>query len=116
LLILFVSIPVTTTYRSTSTKDQLNSDIKTLSLAISNYYGEYSQLPDSSNQDLVNILQGNNPRKLVFLHSYKIKDGKYFDPWATPYKIIINSISNFFLTSAGKDKQFNTSDDISYKL
>ncbi len=87
-----------------------------LSTACRAYLVEYGNYPSSfENKTLTEILIGNNPRKIVFME-FRPKDlnqnNEIIDGWGTPIRIMIQPDQTLSFLSAGKDKTFNTSDDI----
>ncbi|NIO49989.1 MAG: hypothetical protein GTN73_11250 [Candidatus Aminicenantes bacterium] len=56
--------------------------------------------------------QGRTPKDLKELKASSRQFGANLDSWGTPIRYKRLSDQNFLLTSAGKDKVFNTSDDI----
>lgn len=80
------------------------------------FYQEYGALPSSSeNYILTDILGGNNPRKIVFMeYSPRLLNNnkEMIDAWGTPIRVVFLPDQKFFMVSAGKDKIFNTKDDV----
>jgi hypothetical protein len=100
-------------------------------MAVRAFQLEYGRLPtvdnsgefSADNDKLMNVLRGTadagsqlamNPRKIAFMEPTIAKtakgglgpDGKFYDPWGTPYKIKMdddynNQISNFYSSGAG---------------
>ena len=78
------------------------------------YHQEYGQLPaETDNAMLVQILEGDNPRKLSFytLDHKKSKTGQFIDGWGKPLLFKPNS-TGLLMRSAGKDGRYYTEDDI----
>jgi prepilin-type N-terminal cleavage/methylation domain-containing protein len=96
-------------------KAQAKNDLTQIVNAVNAYYTEYGKYPlatdDSiitNNAALMNVLRAmdvtNNPRQIVFINPPFVKndtvgsrrsgvsptDGQYYDPWGTPYRLIIN--------------------------
>ncbi len=57
--------------------------------------------------------QGRTPKDLKELRAFSRQFGATLDSWGTAIKYERQSDENFRLVSAGRDKIFNTSDDIS---
>jgi hypothetical protein len=56
--------------------------------------------------------EGRTPKDLKELKTFNRQLGANLDSWGTPIRYKRLSDQNFRLTSAGRDKLFNTSDDI----
>jgi prepilin-type N-terminal cleavage/methylation domain-containing protein len=145
-------------------RTQAKNDLTQIVNAVNAYYTDYGKYPlatDDSiitdNANLMNVLRAmdaiNNPRQIVFINPPYVKDtanprsgigsdGKYYDPFGTPYRLRIdgnynNQLANPYTAdsgagpsplaigviawSAGKDQQapdnggnsnFNASDDV----
>ena len=73
-------------------------------------------MPETTdNTRLQKILSGDNPRKIAFL-LLKPTDlnstGEMIDSWGTPFRITYGPESTVHVISAGPDKIFGTTDDI----
>lgn len=78
------------------------------------YNQEYGQLPtETDNAMLVQILEGDNPRKLKFylLDRDRSKTGQFLDGWEKPLMFKPND-TGMLMRSAGKDGIYYTKDDI----
>lgn len=135
-------------------KAQARNDLHQMVMAVKAYQLEYGKLPtvantsefgQDNNNRLLTVLRGvaesgedkdvYNPRMIAFIEPRIANttkggigpDGKFYDPWGTPYKIRLdsdynNQIENFYTTgagwgtlnysvitvSAGPDKQFGS--------
>jgi hypothetical protein len=82
------------------------------------YHQEYGQLPaEPDNAMLVQILEGDNPKKLKFytLDRKKSKTGQLLDGWGKP--LIFNPDAlGLLIRSAGKDGIYYTKDDITQEV
>jgi len=89
-------------------------ELSALKTAISSYRLKYSNYPTGENSNIVKVLSGDNPQKIVFLNfTSKIESpNEMLDPWKTPYQIRFFQQTNFVIRSAGKDKIFDDADDI----
>lgn len=58
------------------------------------------------------VSQGRTPKSLKELQVYRVVVAEKYDSWGTEIKYERLSDDNFRLTSAGKDKIFDTQDDI----
>jgi hypothetical protein len=82
--------------------------------ALQLYHQEYGQLPsETDNAMLVQILEGDNPRKLSFysLDHKKSKTGQFLDGWGKPLLFKPTS-TGLRIRSAGKDGRYYTKDDM----
>ena len=71
--------------------------------------------PIGNDSDLVRVLTGHNPMKLVVLpptHSALTPDGRLRDRWGTPYFIHPRGRQAFEIRSAGPDRKLFTADDL----
>ena len=103
-------------------KAQARNDVNQLAAAVKAFQLEYGRLPGSSpNGDdgeapdnLIAILTSSNsqnPRGIVFFepkiakgkkNGFSTADGKYYDPWGTPYKVVLDlGYSNKITTDVG---------------
>jgi hypothetical protein len=90
-----------------------------IATAFVGYAHDYGALPPSpENYLLVKTFSGDNPRKEVYFspHSTQINANReYIDAWGTPLRFSFTSKDdpmNVLIISAGPDKIFGTSDDI----
>lgn len=82
------------------------------------YHQEYGQLPaETDNAMLVQILEGDNPKKLKFytLDRKKSKTGQFLDGWGKPLIFKPND-TGLIIRSAGKDSIYYTKDDITQEM
>jgi hypothetical protein len=82
------------------------------------YHQDYGQLPaDTDNAMLVQILEGDNPKKLKFytLDWKKSKTGQFLDGWGKPLIFKTND-TGLIIRSAGKDGLYYTKDDITQEV
>lgn len=90
-----------------------------LSVACQQYKQEYGKYPESQeNKHVIAALTGDNPRKIVFFepHSKQLNDQKeILDRWGTPIRITFPADEPPSIVSAGKDRIFETTDDIKDK-
>ena len=86
------------------------SDLKT---ALNAYHDKYSDYPTGENSNIVRMLTGGNPQKIMFLNFRRSSEhpDEMLDPWETPYQIQFSQQTNFVIRSAGKDKIFGDADD-----
>lgn len=112
-------------------KAQARNDLQQLVMAVRAFQLEYGRLPtvdgsgefSTDNDKLMNVLRGTadagaqlqmNPRKIPFMEPKIAKttkgglgpDGKFYDPWGTPYRVRLdedynNNIDNFYSSGAG---------------
>ncbi|MFA6286662.1 MAG: hypothetical protein WC661_04690 [Opitutaceae bacterium] len=78
------------------------------------YHQEYGTLPaENRNAKLVEILEGNNPRKYKFyiLDRAKSKTSEFIDGWGNPLAFK-RTATGMLMRSAGKDGIFYTKDDV----
>lgn len=84
---------------------------------IIDYEYQYGVLPSVGDyRDLVQILQGTNPNKTVFItcDPWELDSkGELVDAWGTRLRISLADPKNPQLQSAGLDKRWNTADDLS---
>ena len=89
-------------------------DISALILSLKNYEQEYGFFPGGDSSNVVQVLAGDNPKKIMFLNYRKSSEHPHemVDPWQTPYQIQFLQKTNFIIRSAGKDRLFGDADDI----
>jgi len=64
------------------------NDVTQLVTAAKAYHAEFGKMPEGDAASILRALQGDNPKKIIFLeiNSKKIsKDGLFLDPWGAPY-------------------------------
>jgi Type II secretion system (T2SS), protein G len=90
------------------------TDEEQLSIGIQSYGQVFGSYPTGENSNVVRMLIGDNPRKMVFLNFRRPAKhpNEMVDPWETPYQIEFSKQTNFIIRSAGKDKIFGDADDI----
>lgn len=104
-----ILLPVLKTVRDNAKRTRALSDIRSLELALQNYYNEYGKWPDTTvtwsiftgtlngNRDPysgVNIANTDNPRGTKFMDFDKTSLGtfsRYIDPWGNSYKILLDN-------------------------
>ena len=91
---------------------QAKNDLTQIVNAVNAFYTDYGKYPLATNDNtitnnaaLMNVLRAtdttNNPRQIVFISPPYVKntaaprsgigsDSQYYDPWGTPYRLIIN--------------------------
>jgi hypothetical protein len=89
-------------------------EIAELIFSLNHYKSAYGDYPSGENSNIVSVLAGNNPQKIVFLNFRRTSEhpNEMTDPWGTPYQIQFLQQTNFVIRSAGKDKIFGDADDI----
>lgn len=78
-----------------------------LAAAIAQYRAEFGDSLPEKNSDLMNILSGENQKKLQFfsVQAERIdSQGNFVDPWKTPYEIKIFHQTYFAIRSAGPNR------------
>ncbi|HXI70722.1 MAG TPA: type II secretion system protein GspG [Verrucomicrobiae bacterium] len=83
--------------------------------ALDGYQSKYANYPAGNQSEIIRCLCGNNPERYQFLNikaSQLNLDKGYLDPWGSPFTINFSSTNSFVISSAGKDKLFDTKDDI----
>jgi len=84
------------------------------------YKTEYGSPPSTSNnRELVRLLKGDNPRKIefIYLKSRALNSaGDAIDRWGTPIRINLTDPNNPVVESAGPDRVWKTSDDLTDKV
>lgn len=94
------------------------TDINQILKAISGYYAEYGVAPTGTNSEIAAILQGANPRGIVFFGWHKEpgrKEKNLADRWGTHYEFDPQT-NKFRIISAGPNLQFADEDDLSYEI
>ena len=85
------------------------SELNMLSVAISAYKSEFTELPPVEN--LAGALLGENARELQFYETRLNEPAPIKDPWGTAYQFAYTSSGTVLIRSAGKDRIFSTEDD-----
>jgi hypothetical protein len=110
-----VSAP--TVDRTWIARSQATSDVRWFRTAISAYTSEYGQPPAGTQQNILKALQGDNPRRIVFMErspEMNLKDGLFLDPWGIPYKAEFSQDGFPWVYSAGENKvdEWGHGDDV----
>jgi hypothetical protein len=89
-------------------------EIAELKFSLNLYKSVCGVYPTGENSNIVSVLAGDNPQKIVFLNFRRTSEhpNEMVDSWDTPYQIDFSQQTNFVIRSAGKDKIFSNSDDI----
>jgi hypothetical protein len=113
LLLLAMLVPVRTGGRP-GKNTICRLELSGLRTALTTYHEKYYDYPTGENSNIVRILSGDNPQKIVFLNFRRSAKhpNEMVDPWETPYQIEFLQQTNFIIHSAGKDKIFGDADDI----
>jgi hypothetical protein len=100
-----------------STRARTVSSMSQIHSAILSYETEFGIPPKGKNNaEITQELVGNNPRTIPFLAPMpRDLNGKkeLIDSWGTPFRISILDPKNPLIQSAGPDRKWNTSDDLS---
>jgi type II secretory pathway pseudopilin PulG len=120
IFLIFVIIAVLTAmalpiFSKVKGREHLNLRIDVLDLgnALNVYREKYASYPTGENSNIVGVLAGDNPQKIIFLNYRRTPEhpNEMVDPWGTPYQIHFSQQTNFIISSAGKDKIFGDADD-----
>ena len=84
------------------------SEMPAIVVAAQAYHNEYSAIPKGSTADILKALQGDNPRRILFLEP---SDTPMSDTWGTPYRVTADK-GTLIVSSAGPDRHWDTGDDI----
>lgn len=116
--------PYSAHYRHTA---QTQVTIQLVTAALMSYRSQYGSLPAGDNAAIFRQLAGDNPEKTVFLVSPKVYNSSAWPPefavdtekrivdgWNTPLRFRFGEASR--VESAGEDRQFDTSDDLSESI
>lgn len=89
-------------------------DEEALNSALKNYQSVYAVYPTGESSNVVRILTGDNPQRIVFLNFRRTSEhpNEMVDPWGTPYQIKFLQQTNFIIRSSGKNKVSGDKDDI----
>jgi len=83
------------------------------------YKKDYGSLPSTSNnRGLIKILTGDNPQKneYVYFNSWETNAaGEAIDGWDNPIRINLTDPKNPTVRSAGRDRTWDTTDDLTEK-
>lgn len=90
-----------------------------LKVALKAYYSEFATAPTGTHAEIIRVLLGANPRKIVFFEPGRkqLNDaGELVDPWEMPYRIDTSDPAKPRIYSFGPNKQdegeTSQSDDI----
>jgi hypothetical protein len=85
-----------------------------LDAAMNAFRATYGSYPVGDNAAILGALQGSNTGKMIFLEYPRFinSSGALIDPWKTPYEIKISSTNSVFIRSAGRNKRFGDTDDV----
>jgi len=100
-------LPAVNGVRKKGYEAKAKSELKGLETAVKAYITEYAKLPvkdelqgkddldtsEAQSKDVIHILIGNNPRKILFFESQDT-DGTFKDPWNRQYKMILDTDYN----------------------
>jgi prepilin-type N-terminal cleavage/methylation domain-containing protein len=115
-----IAFPVFQSIQNQAKKTQAKNDVTQIVTAVNAYYAEYGKYPltpttpadttygngvtnDKLFNELRNVSATQNPRGIVFLSppdakdqttprsGIKTSDGQYYDPWGTPYAILVDT-------------------------
>lgn len=115
---LFFPVSICRPPRRSSLDNQARADLKNLENACKAYTLEYEHPPTGNRTQLLQILRGDNARRIVFFETPSrrgaiSKQGEFIDPWGTAYRLTIISNQRPVLASAGPNRTFGDSDDLS---
>jgi hypothetical protein len=111
-----LSFPLTAYYNLTAAQAATRALFGQINDACLGYRAEYETFPESfENVALARILAGDNPRKIPFTEFSKKHlnaNNELVDSWGTPIQITVQEDQTLSFVSAGKDKIFQTPDDV----
>jgi len=87
------------------------NEVNALYRAFYVYKEVYGEFPKGSIIEIMDCLEENNGRKILFITGLTIADQEVVDSWKTPYKISMEN-GKITIISAGENKKFGDSDDI----
>jgi len=90
---------------------KFNADVDNLFAGLQQYKENVGTYPVGSNSEIVKMLQGNNPKKLIILVSRKAElneKGEILDPWGSPLRIYFSD-AGVLVRSAGPNRRFDDS-------
>lgn len=104
-------MPVVDNIRTKASETEAKSEIQSIKTAIKSYEMTYGVLPaDSENPDyskLINSLQGDNARGIMFLDPQEGEKGTFVDPWEKNYQVYLDADYNNEV-SVNSDTLFGT--------
>jgi len=104
-------VKVYSTWRVQARTAKLNSDVDNLFAGLQQYKENVGSYPVGSNAEIVKMLQGANPKKLIILVSRKAEvneKGEILDPWGTAIRIYFSD-GSVLVRSAGPNRRFDDS-------
>ena len=107
LIVVSLLFPTVHVGLSAGPKALAKNDVVQLKTALQAYLVEYDQPPPGDKATLMKILQGFNPKKIVFIAPEKkqiSRDGVFIDPWGSPYTFGYSTPSYSWAYSFGKNK------------
>src|SRR5688572_16535276 len=102
-------VRVYTTWRVNARTAKFNADVDNLFAGLQQYKENVGSYPIGSNAEIVRMLQGNNPKKLIILVSRKAEvneKGEILDPWGTALRIYFSE-GSVLVRSAGANRRFD---------
>ncbi len=107
LILLWLLIPTLSVGPSDTLKARAKNDVVYLRIAMRAYLTEYGEAQRGGNSRLMQILLGDNPKGIVFIDPNKkqiSEEGRFIDPWGSPYVFGFSTRSVPFAYSPGKNK------------
>lgn len=111
-----ITLPVAEAAAALNTASTLPADdLSTLDLLFSEFRKNHGGNPVGENEEITAALLGRNPKHLAYLPpsgSFLDGSGKLIDRWGTPYVFHSLTASRTEIRSAGPDREFWTTDDV----
>jgi len=88
-------------------RSEAKNSVVQLIIAAKGYRAEYGESPKGDRKTILQVLQGKNPSKIIFikLDPKRItKDGIFVDPWDSPYAFGLSDPTDPWAYSFGKNK------------
>lgn len=104
--------------RQLDESDSPQYDLQIVSRLLEHYRYVYKENPVGvENFEIVEQLNGKNPKQIVFIDPSleKLQNNQLLDAWGTPYFFHALSAQHMTIHSAGPDKKLWTDDDLSYE-
>ena len=115
LLIVFVLFFPAIGSHSGASVPRARVEVASIAMAAKTYWIKYGSFPTGTLAEIAATLSGQNSNGIVFIERQKRSirpDGEFIDPWGRPYAITFPSATTVVVRSAGRDKVFETADDI----
>jgi type II secretory pathway pseudopilin PulG len=115
-IVVFFGIFIFPLFYSQKKAKQLKAELREIGASLESYHSETGSWPSPGGRSVAEALLGGGGGEAYSEHERRDGDGRFIDPWETPYRFYFSK-SGFAIQSAGKNGKYaegksDTGDDV----